>query len=110
MTPTDPLHGLPQSDIPLELNDDLIRQLALLDDAPPGIAESTVALLRFGARAMLEELGLVELCGERPPFKITITPYGWDVIQKCARWVEQATKDDWRTGRVVERFRPRYAP
>jgi hypothetical protein len=106
MTPAKvPAGSLPQSDIPLEFNEDLVRELALLSDAPPGIAESTVALLRLGARALLEELDLIELCGERPPLKITITPYGWDVIDKCGRWAEQATEDDWRKGRVVEGFR-----
>jgi hypothetical protein len=97
------------SDIPLELNEDLVRELALLSDAPPGIPESTIALLRFGARTLLEELDLIELRGERPPFQITITPHGWHVIEGCARWVEQATEDDWRTDRVVEGLHPHYA-
>jgi hypothetical protein len=95
-------------DIPLEFNEDLVRELALLSDAPSGIAESTIALLGLGARALLEELDLIELCGEAPPFKITITPHGWHVIEGCARWVEEATEDDWRRCRVVEGFRPHY--
>lgn len=110
MTPTKaPADRPPHSDIPLELNDELVRELALLSDAPPGIPESTIALLRLGARTLLEELDLIELCGERPPRQITIVPHGWHVIEECARWVEQATEDDWRTCRVVEGLRPRYA-
>ena len=103
-----PANARSPRDIPLEFNEDLVRQLALLSDAPPGIAESTIALLGFGARALLTELDLIEPSGDGPPFKITITPHGWHVIEGCARWVEQATEDDWRTRRVAEGLRPRY--
>jgi hypothetical protein len=97
------------SDVPLELNEALVRELALLSNAPPGIAESTIALLGLGSRAMLEQLDLIELCGERAPFIIKIKPYGWHVINECARWVEQATADDWRTYRSVDGLRAHYA-
>lgn len=97
-----------QRDIPLEFNENLVRELALLSDAPSGLAESTIALLGLGARTLLQELDLIELCGEAPPFQITITPHGWHVIKGCAHWVAEATEDDWRTRHVVGGFRPHY--
>lgn len=97
------------NDVPLELNEGLVRELALLSTAPPGIAESTIALLGLGARAMLEQLDVIELGGERPPFVITITPHGWRVIHGCARWVDQATADDWSTYRSVDGLHAHFA-
>jgi hypothetical protein len=82
--------------IPRSLSDDLVRKLALLHDAPPGIAESTIALLGFGTRALLAEIDppLVEMSEDRP-VQITITPEGWRVIEACAEWVEWTGADDW---------------
>lgn len=91
-----------QSDVPQQLNEELVRQLALLSGAPPGIAESTIALLRFGARTVFEELEMIELSGARRPYKITITEHGWHVIDECAQWVATATAEDWHRCRDVE--------
>ena len=59
---------LSRTEIPEGLNDDLVRKLALLHDAPPGIAESTIALLGFGTRALLAESqpALIEMGDESP--------------------------------------------
>jgi hypothetical protein len=70
--------------------DDLVPKLALLHGAPPGIAESTIALLGFGTRALLAdacEPPLIEMSGERP-VEISITSAGTEVIAACARAVK----------------------
>jgi hypothetical protein len=91
-----------RTEIPKGLNDDLVRKLALLHDAPPGIAESTIALLRFGARTLLAESDppLIEMSDEKP-VQITVTPEGRKVIEACARWVQEAGEQDW-TARVPD--------
>jgi hypothetical protein len=85
-----------RTEIPRGLNDDLVRKLALLHGAPPGIAESTIALLGFGTRALLAGSSppLIEMTDDRP-VRITITAAGAKVIEACARFVEHADESDW---------------
>lgn len=79
-------------EIPRSFSDDLIRKLALLHEAPPGIAESTIALLGLGTRAALE--------ASDPPVihttedgLITITNAGRQIIERCAALVESQGED-----------------
>jgi hypothetical protein len=85
-------------EIPLAMPEQLVRDLAMLCGAPPGTPESTVALLRFGTRTLLEELGLVEIV-EAPPRHIRITNEGWRVIEACSHWVQHASDEDWQAYR-----------
>jgi hypothetical protein len=80
------LSGSDRAEIPPGLGPDLVRTLALLDGAPPGIAESTIALLGFGARATLEAMTppLITTDGGTPPL-IMLTREGRRVIAACAR-------------------------
>lgn len=98
-----PAHCPSPTEIPLELTNQQVRDLALLNDAPRGVAESTMALLRFGARTLFEELGLIAITEEQPR-RIEISEEGWRVIQACAQWVEYATEEDWKRCRGVEQM------
>jgi hypothetical protein len=66
--------------VPGGLPEDLIEDLALLHDAPAGIAESTIALMGFGSRSILEAHGLIERVADTPA-QIRITPRGRKVIR-----------------------------
>lgn len=76
---------LSRTEIPAGINDDLVRKLALLQGSPPGIAESTIALLGFGARTLLaaSDPPLIEMSDEKP-VEIRITSAGKKVIKACA--------------------------
>ena len=82
--------------IPGGLTPELVKTLCLLDDAPPGIAEATIALLPYGSRSNLAAHGIV---GAISPDKgaateIEITPYGWQVIAACAERLERCGDTD----------------
>jgi hypothetical protein len=61
---------------------DLQQNLALLKDAPEGVAESTIAL--FGTEMMktLAAADVIEMT-EHTPRRITISPLGYSVIDTC---------------------------
>jgi hypothetical protein len=82
--------------IPAAFSDELVRNLALLHESPPETAASTIALMRFGSRALLEgnDPPLIEVSDERP-VEIKVTTYGWKVIEACARELEKAAGADW---------------
>ena len=74
-------------EIPGGLTPDLVETLCLLDDAPPGMAEATIALLPYGSRSNLAAHGIVAAMSadKGEPTEIEISPYGWQVIAACAR-------------------------
>jgi hypothetical protein len=74
--------------------DELKRDLALLTDAPHGVAESTVALMSFGARALLEGAGLIAVSAEEPA-AIEITEPGRLAMRICLAYLD-ATEPDWQ--------------
>jgi hypothetical protein len=86
---------LRRAEIPNTLNHDLVRTLALLQDAPPELAASTIALLGFGTRVLLAESDppLIDMTDERP-VQISITPDGWRVIEACSSYVDAAGERD----------------
>jgi hypothetical protein len=77
VTTNEVLRGLPV---------DLVETLALLHDAPGGMAESTIALLPYGSRSALAAYGVIQsVPGEADQAaEITITELGWSVIEQCA--------------------------
>jgi hypothetical protein len=73
--------------IPGGLTPELIETLCLLHDAPPGVAEATIALLPYGSRSNLAAHGII---GGIPARKdaaaaIRVTEYGRQVFAACAR-------------------------
>lgn len=60
--------------------------LAIIKDAPPGIAESTIALFGREEKVLLQEQGIVE-AGDEKPSPFTITPRGHGVIDICSQIV-----------------------
>lgn len=68
------------------LPDGMVRKLALLHDAPPGIAESTIALLPYGSRSALIAYGFIRRLSEDPDDleEVEITPAGWQAIRAAA--------------------------
>jgi hypothetical protein len=87
-----PRTGRAPRDVLGRLPDELARKLAVLHDAPPGIAESTIALLPFGSRCALVAYGVIERIPQEPdePGEIEITPLGWAVVQFAARRAQSA--------------------
>src|SRR5688572_3432792 len=77
-------------EIPGGLTPDLVETLCLLEDAPPGVAEATIALLPYGSRSNLAAHGIVgRISSDKgAATDIEITSYGWQVIAACARRVE----------------------
>jgi hypothetical protein len=84
--------------IPRGLTGDLVDTLCLLDDAPPGVAEATIALLPYGSRANLATHGIIEAVPPRrqrdEAADIRITAYGQEVIAACARGTEDCPDPD----------------
>ena len=72
--------------VPEGLLPELVQTLALLNGIPDRIPELTIATLPFGSRSALIGYRIVEDHRESSalPPEITITPYGWQVIQACA--------------------------
>lgn len=66
--------------IPPSLGDDLVCKLALLQGAPPGIAESTLVLLGPETRSLLTAEGILRTSDTG---LFAISDYGWDVIAAC---------------------------
>lgn len=89
--------------IPGGLTEELVRQLALLSDAPAGVAESTLALMGFGTRSVLADRNppLIEM-SDSTPVRLTITPAGWDAIRACAEAIKGTSGDDWSSRRADE--------
>ena len=77
-------------EIPGGLTPDLVETLCLLEDAPPGVAEATIALLPYGSRSNLAAHGIVgRISADRgAATAIEITEYGWSVIAACAQRAE----------------------
>lgn len=98
-----PTSSSSSSGIPEGFYNDLVRRLALLRDAPPGIAESTIALFPFGTRAILQENDppLIEV-SDHDTAEITITPTGHQIIEACAKYVENAEGPDWDSRYIPE--------
>ncbi len=73
--------------VPNGLTPELVDTLRLLDDAPPGVAEATIALLPYGSRSNLAAYGVIGAVPDRKDAAaaISITPYGREVIAACAR-------------------------
>jgi hypothetical protein len=73
--------------VPSGLTNELVDVLAVLDDAPPGLAEATIALLPFGSRTSLVAHEVIERMdgGSGEAVAIRITARGWAVIAACAR-------------------------
>jgi hypothetical protein len=68
------------------LTPDLKSTLAILDNAPPGIAELTIATLGLGSRLTLRGLGIVQFDeGDVEGTSLKITKLGREVITECAR-------------------------
>lgn len=84
-----------QEEIPREFRPELVQDLASLADASRGFAASSIALLGFGSRTLLEQRGMIELHGEFPQ-KIIVTDNGWRLIASCAAFVKDADDCDWR--------------
>jgi len=72
--------------IPQSLGDRLVGVLGVLDGAPPGMAEATIALLPYGSRVNLVGHGLIEPMhgGVGDAVEIRITEQGWETIHACA--------------------------
>jgi hypothetical protein len=100
-TPTAVLACPTDSEIPREINDELVRQLASFYNAPAKFAASSIALLGFGSRAVLEDQGMIRLRGSWPS-KIIITDYGWQVMAACAHFASRAKTADWHRCRDFE--------
>lgn len=64
----------------------LKQTLAVLDGAPPGVPELTLALLPKGSRTILAALGAVEIreTDEGAAVDVRVTSYGRDLIVACA--------------------------
>lgn len=82
--------------IPGGLTPELVRTLAMLENAPPGVAEATIALLPYGSRS---NLAAHEIIGSIPArkdaaAKIQITDYGKQVIEACARRLDDCGDTD----------------
>lgn len=104
--------------IPGGLTPELVQTLAMLEDAPPGIAEATIALLPYGSRSNLAAHGII---GGIPTRKdaaaaIRITDYGQQVIAACARRFDNCGDTDEhptvsappsREAQIVSAWRPR---
>ena len=73
--------------VPSGLTDELVDVLAVVDDAPPGFAEATIALLPYGSRSSLVAHGIIERMdgGSGDAVAIGITAEGRAVIAACAR-------------------------
>lgn len=87
-----------QTQIPRELNDELIRELAMLNEADHEFANSSIALVGFGSRLILKQQGIITLRGGSPEV-ITITERGWQVIAECSSFVERADTATWHACR-----------
>lgn len=71
--------------IVVELDDALVRALGLLDKAPRGIPELTIASLDYGSRTTLEAYGLITSeKRDDNALEVTITSLGKDVIRRCS--------------------------
>jgi len=68
------------------LGEQLVGVLGVLDGAPPGMAEATIALLPYGSRVNLVGHGLIEPMhgGAGNAVEIQITEQGWETIHACA--------------------------
>jgi hypothetical protein len=80
--------------VPPGLTDELVDVLAVLDDAPHGLAEATIALLPYGSRTSLVAHDVIERMdgGSGEAVAICITDRGWSVIAACARARHQAPR------------------
>jgi hypothetical protein len=74
--------------VPAGLTDELVDVLAVVDEAPAGIAEATIALLPFGSRSSLVAHGVIERMdgGSAEAVAIRITDLGWVIIAACAQF------------------------
>jgi hypothetical protein len=86
------------------LNPDLVRKLGLLYGAPAATAVSGIALLGFGARALLEAGDYITVSNERPAL-ITITPSGFLLIEACANQIARREGPDWQSGFIERELR-----
>ena len=80
------------TEIPSGLPSELLDKLALLRDAPAGIAESTIALLPYGSRSALAAYQLIERIPAEPhqASEIRITDRGRALIEVCAERMSAA--------------------
>jgi hypothetical protein len=80
--------------VPSGLTDELVDVLAVVDEAPPGLAEATIALLPYGSRTSLAVHGVIERMdgGSGEAVAIRITTEGRAVIAACARARRQGPK------------------
>jgi hypothetical protein len=104
--------------IPGGLPPELVETLGMLEDAPPGVAEATIALLPYGSRS---NLAAHDIIGRIPARKdaaaeIRITDYGKHVITACARRFDDCGDTDEhpavsnvaaREGQLLDAWRPR---
>ena len=87
-----------ETQIPRELNDELIRELAMLNETDREFANASIGLVEFGSRLLLKQQGIITTHGDWPEI-ITITDRGWEVIAECAGFVERADTATWQTCR-----------
>jgi len=97
----------PDSGVPLGLTPRLIEVLGVLENAPPGTAEATIALLPYGSRTNLVAHGFIERMhgGIEDAVEIQITEAGWDAIHACAN-ARRPRTDPQPAGRSEPRSSP----
>jgi hypothetical protein len=74
----------------------ILQNLALLKDAPPGVAESTLALLGRDTVDALVELDAAECSDGTTPRQITIKPRGCELFDFCSDYAppKSEVRDD----------------
>lgn len=75
-----------------EIDEELAHSLAALNGAPDAIVAATVLAYRFGTRAVLNGLGLLE-DGEDKSGRLRISERGRQVIAACAKSFPQVDTD-----------------
>lgn len=75
---------------------DLTSLLAVLHGGDRGPVEATIALMDLGDRMLLAAEGIIDTQPDEGlaalqglPTDFAVTPYGYEIIEQCARWRNQ---------------------